>query len=444
MTQVLEQARKISVPTRQEEEKMRTLSDFLLNLVKEEASKYIQVVSVELGGSYAKGTWLRGQMDLDIFVKLKKETDEKTFEEIGKKIGFNSMKKFKPYVRYSEHPYVEAEVKGIRVNVVPCYDVEKGQWKSAADRSSFHTRFILETLDQARKDEVRLLKKFLKGVNIYGAEIAKEGFGGYVAEVLIHHYGSFTSLLEAASSFTQGQVIGSPTKKFDSAIVLIDPIDSNRNLGTAISTQNIGRFILAARAFLKKPSLVFFTGKKVTPNAKNLKTTIIVKFNYKWRSPDIIWGQVKRGATALAGQLELSGFEVLRKSAVTDEKSEAAMLFLLRSPIIETVMIKNGPDIYRRADSENFVAKNSKNILTWIDDNGRILSMKERDFYDSKKLLQFLLKKNLSKSGIPSGIGSDIRQGFKILDGKQVASKSIKKALAELTSTDGLVFNSHK
>ena len=175
-----------------------------------------------------------------------------------------------------------------------------------------------------------------------------------------------------------------------------------------------------------------------------MKTTIIVKFNYKWRSPDIIWGQVKRGATALAGQLELSGFEVLRKSAVTDEKSEAAMLFLLRSPIIETVMIKNGPDIYRRADSENFVAKNSKNILTWIDDNGRILSMKERDFYDSRKFLQFLLKKNLSKSGIPSGIGSDIRQGFKILDGKQVASKSIKKALAELTSTDGLVFNSHK
>ena len=444
MTQVLDQARKITIPTKQEEEKMKTLSDFLLKLVKDEVTKHSEVVSVELGGSYAKGTWLRGQMDLDIFVKMKKETDEKTFEEIGKKIGFSSMKKFKPYVRYSEHPYVEAEVKGVRVNVVPSYDVEHGNWKSAADRSSFHTRFILETFDQTKKNEVRLLKKFLKGMDIYGAEIAKEGFGGYVAEVLVHHYGSFANVLEAAANFTSGQIIGNPTKKFETDLILIDPIDSNRNLGTAISTQNIGRFMLSARAFLKKPSLVFFTGTKLIPNAKNLKNTIIVKFNYKWRSPDIIWGQAKRGATALSGQLELAGFQVLRKSAITDEKSEAAMLFLLRSPVIEKFMVKNGPQIYRRSDSDNFIAKNSKNMLTWIDDDGKILSMKEREFYDAKKFLQFLLKKNLSKSGIPSGISLDIKRGFKVIDGSQVTSKSIKKALAELTSTDGLVFSSHK
>jgi len=444
MTQVLDQARKITIPTKQEEEKMKTLSDFLLKLVKDEATKHAEVVSVELGGSYAKGTWLRGQMDLDIFVKMKKETDEKTFEEIGKKIGFSSMKKFKPYVRYSEHPYVEAEVKGVRVNVVPSYDVEHGNWKSAADRSSFHTRFILETFDQTKKNEVRLLKKFLKGMDIYGAEIAKEGFGGYVAEVLVHHYGSFANVLEAAANFTSGQIIGNPTKKFETDLILIDPIDSNRNLGTAISTQNIGRFMLSARAFLKKPSLVFFTGTKLIPNAKNLKNTIIVKFNYKLRSPDIIWGQAKRGATALSGQLELAGFQVLRKSVITDEKSEAAMLFLLRSPVIEKFMVKNGPQIYRRSDSDNFIAANSKNMLTWIDDDGKILSMKEREFYDAKKFLQFLLKKNLSKSGIPSGISLDIKRGFKVIDGSQVTSKSIKKALAELTSTDGLVFSSHK
>ena len=134
----------------------------------------------------------------------------------------------------------------------------------------------------------------------------------------------------------------------------------------------------------------------------------------------------------------------MRKSAITDEKSEAAMLFLLRSPVIEKFMVKNGPQIYRRSDSDNFIAKNSKNMLTWIDDDGKILSMKEREFYDAKKFLQVLLKKNLSKSGIPSGISLDIKRGFKVIDGSQVTSKSIKKALAELTSTDGLVFSSHK
>ncbi|NHI02798.1 CCA tRNA nucleotidyltransferase, archaeal type [Candidatus Nitrosotalea sp. TS] len=444
MTRILENVRKISIPTKKEEEKMKKLADSLVKQVRDEAFRYSQVVTVELGGSYAKGTWLKGQMDLDIFVKLKTDTDEKTFEYIGKKIGFNSMKRYKPFVRYSEHPYVEAKAEGTRVNVVPCYDVEKGQWKSAADRSSFHTKFILETFDENKKNEVRLLKKFLKRVGIYGAEIATEGFGGYVAEVLVYHYGTFMGVLEAASNFVQGQTIGNPTKRFDTALVLIDPIDSNRNLGTAISGQSVAKFILAARSFLKKPSIAFFSGKKRDSNTKNLKNTIIIKFNYKRRSPDIIWGQVKRSTTALAGQLELAGFDVLRKNAVTDEESEAAMIFLLGSLVIERFMVKNGPEIYRKSDSEHFIAKNSKNILTWVDDNGKVLSMQERQFHDAKKFLESLLRGDLAKSGVPSGIIPDIKRGFRILYGDQSVSKSIKKALTVLTSTDGLVFSTNK
>ncbi len=444
MSNVLEQARKISIPARQEQEKIGALAEKLLGLVKKEATKHPDVVSVELGGSFAKGTWLKGKLDLDIFVKMKKETDEKQFENIGREIGFASMKKFHPYVRYSEHPYVEAVVEGTKVNVVPCYDVEKGQWKSAADRSSFHTRFILEKLDEQKKNEVRLLKKFLRGIDIYGAEIAKEGFGGYVSEVLIYHYGSFMKVLEAAANFAQGQVIGSPTKKFETALVLIDPIDSNRNLGTAISAQNFGKFILAARAYLKKPSLVFFNGKKPIPDTKNLQNVLVVKFDYKSRSPDIIWGQVKRGTTALSGQLELGGFHVLRKGATTDEKSEAAMLFLVHSTAIEKSMVKNGPDVFRKSESERFILRNSKNKLTWVDDDGRILSLQQREFYEAKKFLQSILKKNLSKAGIPSGIIPDMKRSLRVLGGNQVTSKSIKKALAELTSTNELIFGSSK
>ena len=440
---VLDQARKISIPTEKEQEKVKKISELVLQLVKEQSAKFPQVIGVELGGSYAKGTWLSGEVDLDIFVKLKKETDETTFESVGKTIGFDSLKKFKPYVRYSEHPYVEAEIENTRVNVVPCYDVEPGNWKSAADRSSFHTKFILESLDQSKKDEVRLLKKFLMGVGIYGAEIAKEGFGGYVAEVLIHHYGSFLGVLQAASDFAQHQIVGNPTKKFETPLIIIDPVDRNRNLGTAISAESVGSFILASRAFLKKPFLSFFRPKPRLVNKKNLSNAIIVKFNFKKRSPDIIWGQIKRAATAVAGQLELGGFEVLRKSSITDEKSEVALVFLLRAPKIEKNVIRKGPDVFMRKESENYIAKNSKKSqVMWVDQNGKILSLQDRPCHDAKTFLYYLLKKNLSSSGIPKGLTSDIRRGFKILDGKQTTSKSIKKALIEISSTDGLVFGS--
>jgi len=439
---VLDQVKKFTIPTAKEQETMKELAEYSLQLVKEQSTKFPNVVGVEIGGSYAKGTWLQGEVDLDIFVKLKKDTDEKTFESVGKKIGFDALKKFKPYVRYSDHPYVEASVKGTLVNVVPCYDVEAGQWKSAADRSSFHTKFILQSLDQTKKDEVRLLKKFLTAMDVYGAEIAKEGFGGYVAEVLVLHYGSFLGVLEAASNFVQNQIIGNPTKKFETPLVIIDPVDSNRNLGTAISAESVGKFVLSARSFLKKPSLSFFKLKPLHSNRKNLDNTIIIKFNYKPRSPDIIWGQVKRATTAISGQLELAGFDVLRKSSVTDEKSEAAMIFLLRSQKIEKFMIKNGPEVLRKKESESFIAKNHKNKLLWVNESGKILSLQDRSFHDVKLFLNNLLKKNLSTSGVPSGLVSDIKRGFRVFDGRQAASKSIKKALTELTTTDGFFFSS--
>jgi len=438
---VLDQVKKFTIPTTKEQETMKELAEYSLQLVKEQASKFPNIVGVEIGGSYAKGTWLQGEVDLDIFVKLKNDTDEKTFESVGKKIGFDALKKFKPYVRYSDHPYVEASVKGTLVNVVPCYDVQAGQWKSAADRSSFHTKFILQSLDQAKKDEVRLLKKFLTAMGIYGAEIAKEGFGGYVAEVLVFHYGSFLGVLEAASNFVQNQIIGNPTKEFETPLVIIDPIDSNRNLGTAISAESVSKFVLSARSFLKKPSLSFFKPKPLHPNRKNLDSTIIIKFNYKPRSPDIIWGQIKRATAAISGQLDLAGFDVLRKSSVTDEKSEAAMIFLLRLPKIEKFMVKNGPEVLRKKESESFIAKNHKNKLLWINESGKILSLQDRSYHDAKSFLNNLLKKNLSASGVPSGLVSDIKRGFRVLDGRQAASKSIKKALTELTTTDGLFFS---
>ena len=108
------------------------------------------------------------------------------------------------------------------------------------------------------KGEVRILKKFFLHIDVYGAEIAKEGFSGYVSEVLISYFGSFEKTIKKISELKKEQVIGKSTKKFDSPVVIIDPIDNNRNLGTAISMDNLGKFVLASRAFLKKPSKNFF------------------------------------------------------------------------------------------------------------------------------------------------------------------------------------------
>lgn len=413
MKKIIEKARKNVVPTKKLELEKSKVAKIAFDLVDRQVSKYPQIVQVEFGGSYAKGTWLPEKADIDIFLKFKKTTPEKNFSEIAKKIGFSAMKKYRPYVRYSEHPYVEAHIKGTRVNVVPCYDVPKGKWQSAADRSSFHTAFMLESLTGQMKNDVRLLKEFLKCNNVYGAEIAKQGFSGYVAEVLIFNFRSFDEVIKNIAKIKKNQVIGTASKKFDTPIVIMDPIDDQRNLAAAISTENIGKFVLACREFLKKPSASFFKAK---PSSKKiLKNSFVVKFNYKPRSPDIIWGQIKRAASALSTQMGVEGFKVLRHMAFSDEKNGACLIFELDSLDIPKDRVHQGPEFFSEADSESFILKNSKKSeMLWINNKGKILSLQKRKYSNAKLFLQDLLKNNLDKSGVPKGLKTDIKKGFKI------------------------------
>jgi len=234
MNSILRYAKKEATPSKKLQQKKQRVAKIACDLVGGCIEKYPQVVGFELGGSYAKGTWLPEKADIDIFVKFNKKTSEKDFRNIGTKIGFQSLKKYKPYTRHAEHPFVEAIVDGTRVNIVPCYDVNKGEWQSATDRSIYHTKFMLQKLSDSMKGDVRILKKFLQHIEVYGAEIAKEGFSGYVAEALIFYFGSFEKTIKKISELKKGQVIGKSTKKIDSYVVIIDPIDNNRNLGTAI------------------------------------------------------------------------------------------------------------------------------------------------------------------------------------------------------------------
>src|SRR6478735_3262551 len=118
------------------------------------------------------------------------------------------------------------------------------------------------------KHMLSLLKKFLRSMNIYGAEISTKGFSGYVSEVLIIKFGSFLSVLDYFSNFTIDKRIISLDNifvndeklqnKFDSFLIILDPIDSNRNLGTAISSLSAGTLIQSSRVFLKNPTNDFF------------------------------------------------------------------------------------------------------------------------------------------------------------------------------------------
>jgi len=441
MSSIINYAKKVVTPSQKLQQKKQRITKKVCDLVSQNIKKY-PIVGFEIGGSYAKGTWLPEKADIDIFVKFNKKTSEKDFRNFGTKIGFQSLKKFKPYTRYAEHPFVEAIVDGTKVNIVPCYNVKKGEWKSAADRSIHHTKFMSQKLSDSMKGEVRILKKFLLHIRAYGAEIAKEGFSGYTSEVLIFHYGSFEKTIKKISEMKKGQMIGRSQKKFDSPIVIIDPIDSNRNLGAAISIDSLGKFVLASRTFLKKPSKKFFNKPISKRVMKNTDKIIVVQFRFKNRSDDIIWGQIKRASNALKTQLELGGFAVLRNSSIKDEKENAALIFLLHAKKIENSLVRVGPEISSKAHCEKFILANSKKSqLMWIDEKGKIKSLQKRKYDDAILFLKNLLKNNLKNSGIPKGLEKDFKIGVKVISANKVSNKSIKEAVANIAVTDETIFH---
>ena len=440
---ILKQSKKIAIPNNTQRKKVDKIANQIFGLVNKEAKKQKTVVSVHFGGSYAKETWTPEKIDIDIFVKFKKTTSEKNFEMIGKKIGFDSLKKFKPYVRYSEHPFVEADIDGVGINVVPCYDIKKGEWKSAADRSTFHTEFMSEKLTGSMKDDIRILKCFLKINGMYGAEIAKQGFSGYVCEVLVYYLGSFENVLKKISKMKNNEMIGESPRKFDSSLVIIDPIDRNRNLGAAISIQNVTNFILIARNFLKKNSISYFKEKsKNKIPAELARNTLIINFKYKKRSDDIIYGQIKRAATSLESQMNKEGFNVLRSDAIAYNESNASLLFLLESLSISKNEIRTGPDVFSGDFSAKFIHTNSKKSkLMWTDKEGKLQSLQTRRYQNVKSYLNDLIKNHMNDSGIPKGLRTDFKTGFQIKSGKDKQSISVKKSISKLITTDDTAFS---
>jgi len=447
---IIKKSKQMAIPNNVLRKKVDKIANQVFSLVNREAEKQKSVVSVHFGGSYAKETWTPEKIDIDIFVKFKKTTTEKKFETIGKKIGFDSLKKFKPYVRYSEHPFVEADINGVGVNVVPCYDIKKGEWKSAADRSTFHTEFMSEKLTGLMKDDIRVLKCFLKingmyGAEMYGAEIAKQGFSGYVCEVLVYYLGSFENVLKKIVKLQNNEMIGESPRKFESPIVIIDPIDRNRNLGAAISIQNVTNFILIARNFLKKNSISYFKEKSIrkTPGeiAKNL---LIVNFTYKKRSDDIIYGQIKRASNSIESQMTNEGFNVLRNDAIAYNETKASLLFLLESLTISKNEIRTGPDVFSGDFSSKFIQTNSKKSkLMWTDKEGKLQSLQTRRYENAKTYLNDLIKNHIGESGIPKGLRGDFRSGFKITSGEGKQNISVKKSISNLITTDDTAFSAN-
>jgi tRNA nucleotidyltransferase (CCA-adding enzyme) len=448
VAKVCDEVKRRIVPPEQIESQVRAKAEKIRRAVQEECDKTGLSAEVRLDGSVAKDTWIRDYVDADIFMRVSPELTKKQLQDVCLPIARRALRPHKVIERFAEHPYVESLVEfprgSLRVNVVPCYRVEKGQWLSATDRTPYHTEYVRTRLSEPQRDEVRLLKAFMRGIGAYGADIKTGGFSGMICETLIIARQNFQRVLQDFAEWKEDRFIDVENyyagrldeihRIFIDPLVVIDPVDKGRNLGAAVRASQLWNFAAASRSFLHKPSVSFFAERKVKPIikmqfrraiAKRGSVILCVRMNRIDSVVDIVWSQLFRTQRAIVHLLENNDFEVIRSSAWTDESSLSVLLFELASDELSSAKRHRGPPVSRVAESSSFLSKHLRARDTvsgpWIEDD-RWFVEKRRSVISARAFLAPILRSGGSDVGVAPLVIRTLQNRAKILEGNEIAA----------------------
>src|SRR3989344_3673006 len=343
------------------------VESFLKNL-----NKNFKKAEAILGGSGAKGTWLKSSHDVDIFVRF----NYKEFKERSADLSVlleRQLKKAFPKKNVSKlhgsRDYFQMEYEGIVFEIVPILKIKKaGDAKNITDISPLHAIWVKKNVKQ--KDDVLLLKQFCKAQGAYGAESHIGGFSGYVLEILIGHYGTFEKVLKASLNWKAKEVID-PARyyqkntalfhlnksKQNSPIIVVDPVDKLRNAAAALSEEKYQLFRKKAKEYLQHHSeKLFFKEEIDVKKLQGKKNLLVITINPLAGKKDVVGGKVLKVFHFL--QQKLAPFGISK--ALWEENT---MYFVLDKKELPATLIRNGPPLTLPYHVKEFKKKNKQTFI---------------------------------------------------------------------------------
>jgi tRNA nucleotidyltransferase (CCA-adding enzyme) len=423
-------------PSESERKKVQALAKKLTEKVKEEAKEKKVKTEIRVEGSVAKNTWLRDCPEIDIFMRVPTTMPREAFGTVCLEIAKKAIEGYEQIERFAEHPYLEAIVDNVWVNVVPCYRVKRGEWVSATDRTPFHTDYVKPLLDERMGGEVRLLKRLMKGVGVYGAEIKVGGFSGYLCELLVLNYGSFVEVLRSAADWKERTVIDyeghyeridDAKKLFEEPFVMVDPVDKGRNVAAAVRKERLDEFVAASRAFLKTPDLKFFYPRemealKVKELVNKIKARgsaiVFISFEGIPTVPDVLWGQLYKSQRSLRKMIQQHDFTVLRDDVWSNEKNLNIFIFEVENRFIPNMKRHLGPPLRKKQECENFLRKHvgaDSTVSGPRVEEGRWVVDVKRKHTDLVNLLNEKLRDGGRRDGVAELVSKAVADSLEVL-----------------------------
>ncbi len=385
-----------------------------VNEVLDEINKRLEENNIKakcfLGGSLAKGTYLPDDYDADVFVRFDYLTYKDKNDELSDFLG-QALKDFKPKRVHGSRDYFQFKRKGIKFEVVPVLNINSiEEAMNITDISPLHVIWFKNKANDKIRDSVRLSKLFCKANEVYGAESFIRGFSGHVLDILNVKYKSFPKLLREAEKWGEKAKRGEKIvvdvenyykgkaefelnkSKTQGPLIVIDPIQKERNAAAALSYEKFNKFIKSARTFLKNPSEKFFIEEK--PNVDkflNLKKknemliVLEIKPSSKF-SVDVMGCKMMKVHNFVKRQLTKNDFEVRLEKFYWSKKfsDTAKSFFIVSNPEIKEPKIVQGPPLDMKEAVEKFKNAHRKTRK----EKDRIIAIEERKFKDVKDLIK--------------------------------------------------------
>lgn len=352
---ILKDALKSIKPAATEEKKLKLVTAGVLKKL----ARALPNSKAIVGGSVAKGTWLKGTKEVDIFVAFDYKKYAADSERLSDHLDAGLKKMYPPRKRlHGSRDYFQVLLQGYIFEIIPILQINKPeQARNITDMSLLHAEWV-KKLPQKVKDDIRLAKMFAKANGCYGAESYIGGFSGYVLEILVAYYHSFEALLKQAVAWESKTVIDLkkhyPKKdvfrelnlsKLQSPVIVIDPVDKNRNAAAALSLEKFLLFKKKAKEFLAGPDDHYFRivpltlGELRSRTKKNIIYLEILPLPGKM---DVVGTKLLKCFEYLKEQLQ--PFTV-KEAQWQWEGKEAVMYFFIERRQLEPFSIRVGPPL---------------------------------------------------------------------------------------------------
>lgn len=390
----------------------------IVSKLREELKKAKISAEVFVGGSFAKGTLIKGEFyDIDIFVRF--DWRLKDISKFLGKIVRSAAKraKLKLETLHGSRDYFRMIRKDAIYEIVPVVKIKKPrEARNVTDLSYFHVNYVKKKFSDRLRRELVLAKQFCKAQRVYGAESYISGFSGYALECLIIQYKSFEKMLRELSKIKLGdRIVIDPKKaykrkndvlfemnesKLSGPIILVDPTWRERNVLAALSRETFAKFQEAAKRFLRKPSGDFFIIKrfdeKIFRGKAKKSRAEFVKIELKTdRQPgDIAGTKMKKFSNYIVNEVSRY-FDIVGREFEYSGESKATLYLAAKS---KKVIVRGGPPKAMEKAAKEFKKRN-KNVF---EKNGRLYSKIKINFTAKKFLRDF--SKKFSKTVKAMGI----------------------------------------